>query len=74
MGRSRSLAEAGYCCISYSASLDIDSRLLQQLFGRGGSPSILGDRGILVLLARFIAMGDHFFWATKADVALCIWP
>ena len=74
MGRTCSLAKAGDRGISYSASLGIDSRLFQQLFGRNGAPSILGNRRILVLLARFFALGDHFFRAAEADVALRIWP
>ena len=74
MGDSRSLVKAGHRGISCSPSLDIDSRLLQQLFGRNCAPSILGDRGVLVLLARFIALGDHFFRAAETDVALCVRP
>ena len=59
MGCSCSLAKADHCRFSDSAGLDINSRLLQQLFHCDRSTSFLGVGRILVFFVRDAALGHR---------------
>ncbi len=73
MGCSCSLAKTDHRRFSRSASLDINSSLLHQLFHCDRTTSFLGIRRILVFFVGHSALDYRFLRTAQADVIVCFW-
>ena len=68
MGCSGSLVKADHCGFSRSAGLDIDSRVLHQLFNGDRATSLLGIGRILVFFVGHTPLDYHVLRTAQADV------